>query len=264
MIPMIRWELRRHRSATIWWSVGVAALISLTILAYGSVHNQADQLNKAFGSLSSSIGSFVGTTDMFSPTGYLNSQLYFVTLPILFIILSITLANGFLGKEETSRTLELLLARPISRSRLLAAKLIARALVMLIVGTVAAIITIICARAASIHLAAGNLLLANFGCVAFSGSFGMVAFALLATSLRTRRLAIVGAITFVLASYMLTSLAGLVKGLGGVAKLFPYHYYQPETLLGGHINSGFLIYTLALYVLGIGLAVVGFRRRDIA
>lgn len=264
MIPMIRWELRRHRLATIWWSVGVAALIALTILAYGSVHDQADQLNKAFGSLSSSIGSFVGTTDMFSPTGYLNSQLYFVTLPILFIILSIALASGFLGKEETSRTLELLLARPISRTRLLVAKLTARALIMLTVGLVAAITTIVCAKAADIHLPIGDLLLANFGCIAFAGSFGMVAFALLAANLRTRRLAVVSAITFVLASYMLTSLAGLVNGLAGVAKLFPYHYYQPATLLTGHLNTGFWVYTLALYVLGIGSAIVGFRRRDIA
>lgn len=263
MIPMITWELRRHRMATIWWGIGVAALIGLTVLSYGSVRDQADTLNKAFGSLSGSIGSFVGSSDMFSPVGYLNSQLFFITLPILFIILSVTMASGFLGKEETSHTLELLLARPISRTKLLVSKLIARSLIVLLVGTAAAIVTIICSGAAGIGISVHNLLLATYGCIFFAGGFGMIAFMMLAASIHSRHVALAAAVTFALGSYLLSSLAGLVDWLKVPAKLLPYHYYTPDQLLAGHVSTGFGLYTLGIYVVAITVSIVGFRRRDI-
>lgn len=256
-------ELRRRRLYMLWWCLGIILLIALTILAYGSVKSQADQLNKAFAHLSSSISGFVGTSDMFSPVGYLNSQLYYITLPILFIILTVTLAGSLLRKEEHSGTLELLLARPVGRTRLLVAKALAGAAVVAVIGAITTAATLLCCLAVHIDVPAWHVVLATFWMIVFSGAFGAIAFMLYAASLVTQRLAAAVAIVLSLGGYILTSLGSMVHGLSGVAKLLPYHYYNPGDILNGHIASGLVIYCAALYLLSLAVAVAGFRRRDI-
>jgi len=261
---IIRSELRRRRMYLVWWSLGIIALVALTVLAYGSIKTQADQLNKAFGSLSSSIGGFVGTSDMFSPVGYLNSQLYYITLPILFIILSVTLAGSLISKEERHHTLELLLARPISRTQLLLAKAATGTAVVALLGAVTALVTIICCLAVNIDIPAPHIALATLMMTLFAGAFGAISFMLYAVSRVTRRAAAAIAILLSLGGYIVTSLGSMVHGLAGVAKIFPYHYYNPGDILRGHVETGLLIYLAIIYVVSIVVAILGFRRRDIS
>lgn len=263
ILSIIRKELHERRFYLLWWSVGIASILALTVLAYGSVRDQADQLNKAFGHLSSSISGFVGTGDMFSPVGYLNSQLYYITLPILFIILSVTLSNALINREESRHTLELLLARPIGRSRLLIAKAAAGALIVGVLGAVTAVVVIVCSMAVDINVSVHNLLMTTLWMTLFSGAFGALAFMLYAASQATRRLAAVVAILLSFGGYILSSLGSMVHGLSGIAKILPYHYYDPGAMLTGKVSSGFIIYVLAMYAISICIALVGFRRRDI-
>lgn len=263
LTTIIKQELNQRRSYLLWWSVGIVALIALTVLAYGSVKDQADQLNKAFGGLSSNISSFVGTSDMFSPIGYLNSQLYYITLPILFIILSVTLTGGLINKEESRHTLELLLARPIGRSRLLLAKALAGAIVLAVLGTVTGIVTWACCAVVGLDVSAVHLLATTAWMMLFSGAFGAIAFMFYAASQVTRRMAVVAASLLSFGGYILSSVAGLVHGLSWAAKLFPYHYYNPGAMLQGNFSGGLAVYVVAIYAVSLTVALIGFRRRDI-
>jgi len=263
LFAIVKKELRERRFYLLWWSLGIAALVAMTVLAYGSVQGKADQLNKAFGDLSSSISGFVGTSDVFSPVGYLNSQLFFITLPILFIILSVTLAGSLINKEESRHTLELLLSRPIGRSHLLIAKALAGALVVGALGIVTGLVTIACALAVHIDVSVTHLALTTFWMTLFSGAFGALAFMFYAASLATRKLAVVSAILLSFGGYILSSLGGMVHGLSGIAKFFPYHYYDPGAMLAGKVSTGFIVYVLALYAVSLLVALAGFRRRDI-
>lgn len=260
---IIAQELRRRRWYLTWWSVGISALVGLTVLAYGSVKDQAAQLEKAFGDLSSSVGSFFGTSDMFSPVGYLNSQLYFITLPILFILLGVTLSSSLVSKEERHGTLELLLARPVGRTRLLLAKALAGTIVVALLGMVTTVVTIVCSLIVEIDVAPAYIALATFWMVLFSSAFGAVAFMLYAASSVTRRTAAVAAILLSFGGYILSSLSGMVSGLTWLAKLFPYHYYDPGEILTGNVSGGLIVYVAFLYAVSLVVALVGFRRRDI-
>jgi ABC-2 type transport system permease protein len=265
LFAIVKQELAKRRFYLLWWSLGIIVLVALTVLAYGTIKNEAGQLNQAFGHLSSNISGFVGTSDMFSPVGYLNSQLFFITLPILFIILSVTLASSLVNKEEQRHTLELLLSRPVGRSRLLWAKGLAGVTVVGLLGIVTAVVTILCGLAVHIGVSAGYITLATLMMVLFSGAFGAIAFMLYAASLLTRRVAATIAIVLSFGGYILSSLGGMVHGLAWSAKLFPYHYYDPGAMLqSGKVSHGLLIYLGGLYILSIIIAIIGFRRRDIA
>lgn len=260
---VIKAELRTRRFYLLWWSLGLIALIALTVLAYGAVKDQSGQLNKAFGNLSSSISSFVGTNDMFSPIGYLNSQLYYITLPILFIILGITLSGSLINKEEQHHTLELLLARPVGRSRLILAKALAGVVVITILGVVTAAVIILCSLSVHLGVPSGHLALATLWMILFSGAFGAISFMLYAASSMTRRAAAAVAILISFGGYILASLSGLVHQLTWPAKIFPYHYYNPGAILTGKISHGLVIYLAIIYFVSIAVALIGFYRRDI-
>src|SRR4051812_24068703 len=122
MIPVIKWELHQRKMSILWWTVGIVVLIAVLMLVYPSIRDQADQLNKVLNQLPAGLRDLKtgsSSVDVASPVGYLNSQLYYVTLPLLLIILAITRGSALLGKDEQDHTLELLLSRPISRGKLL-------------------------------------------------------------------------------------------------------------------------------------------------
>jgi ABC-2 type transport system permease protein len=194
----------------------------------------------------------------------MNSQLYFITLPILFIILAVTLANGLLGKEENSGTLETVLARPISRTRLITAKALSGISVVLIITAVTAATVVACALGTDLGISTGRLLLATFATGIFSAAFGAVTFMLLAANTLTRKMAVVVALVFSLGSYLITSLSSMVDWLEWPSKLLPYHYYDTGAILEGRVPLGFMLYTLGIFVVAAIVSVIGFRRRDIA
>lgn len=266
MTPIILWELKQRRMYALAWAIGVLAIVATLLLLYPSIHHQASQLNDILGKLPPALRDLkTGGTggEITSPTGFLNSQVFYATLPLFYIIMSIGLGGSLLARDEQNHTLELLLARPISRSRILGAKAIAGSLTVLLVAAVATIAMMLLAPAVDITIPAQNLLLANLVCAVFSLSFGAIAFALTAASTRTRQAGTAIATIISLAGYLLASLSGLTHFLKTPATLLPYHYYSPAQILAGHLSIGLCLYLAAIFAVSASLGWAGFCRRDI-
>lgn len=263
MKSVFLWEIMRRKMFTLWWSVGISGLIAMTVLAYLAIKDQAQQLNQTFDSLSASAGSFFGGNDLFSPVGYLSSQVYYILLPLLIIIMAVTLASSIMKKDESDETIELTLARPVSRSSVLIGKALAWGTIILIVGVVSYAVIVICVQIAGLHINQGDLFVTHILTFLFSASFGMIAFALIAVSRMTRGVAGVIAILLSLGGYVISSLAGFVKDLKPVAEALPYHYFNTVDLLGGTIDKGLIIYIVGVYVIAVIAMWIGYRRRDI-
>lgn len=264
MRPVIKAGWRDRRGAIMGWSLGVGAYIAINILVYGSIKAQADTLNKVLNNLPSGAKAlFGGGSDFLSPVGYLNSKLYYLILPLLFIMLAISLANRLLAKEEEDGTLELLLARPISRNRLLLAKLLAGLSVILSVGFITLLITLVCARAVNYDVSIMHIAQTAGMTLVLSLLFGAVAWAMIGLGRLGRRaaLGIAGGLAF--ASYLFSSLEGFASWLRWPAKLLPYHYYDPASVLRGTYNWWNAVGMMIATVLILSIAFIGFRRRDI-
>jgi ABC-2 type transport system permease protein len=265
MKPIVRWSLWERRGGAVGWSIGISIYIAINILVYKSIGSQAKVLNQALNNLPAGAKAlFGGSGDFLSPVGYLNSKLYYLILPLLFTMLAITLSSHLLSGEEQSGTLELLLSRPIARSRLLLAKLLSGLIVMLSVGLVALAVTVICLQAINYDVSLWRVTEAMAMTLLISLLFGSVAWAITGIG-RFGRRASVGIACFVaLGSYLFSSLESFAGWLKWPAKLLPYHYYQPTAILQGNYNwwnaVGMLIATLIIIV----IAFLGFRRRDLA
>jgi ABC-type transport system involved in multi-copper enzyme maturation permease subunit len=257
------WELWRRRASIVWWSVGVAALIAVTLFAYKALGSNLQQLDKSFSSMSKSTGAFFGGTDFFSPVGYLSSQIYYITLPVMLIILTVTLASSLMSKDENDTSVELTLARGITRRRLLLGKALAGLVVVGVVCLLSGVVTAVMVHIANMSINTTYLVLTHLLTFAFALSFGMISFALIAANRLTKRFASVIAVLMAFGGYILSSMAGYVTWLHQPAKLMPYHYFDTAAMLQGHYSAGLLLYLLGVFVVGGVLASVGYRHRDI-
>jgi ABC-2 type transport system permease protein len=266
MIATIFWELRQRRLYTIGWGIAVSSIVLLLLVIYPSIHHQASQLNDVLNKLPASIRDLKtggSTVDITTPAGYLNSQLYYATLPLFYIIMAIGLGSSLLARDEQSHTLELLLARPLSRGNILLAKALSGVIIIGIVSLIATLLTVGLAPLFDITVSIGDLLLVNLWCTLFSLSFGAVAFALTAASNATRRSSIAAATALSFGGYLLASLGGLTSYLKTPAKFLPYHFYNPTQILEGHVSMGLQLYVLGLLLGCIVISSIGFRRRDV-
>lgn len=108
--------LRERRVSMIWWAVGIGLTIILTVSIYPSMRTNTGLQDYADQS-SDVMKAFAGTTDFVSPVGYLNSQLFFMMLPIILGIFAIAIGSDALAGEEGRGTLDLLLSAPLSRRK---------------------------------------------------------------------------------------------------------------------------------------------------
>lgn len=267
MIATIAWELRQRKTALFWWTVGSVAMSVVIMLLYPSIRDKAQDLNNAINQLPAGLRQLkagsTGNVDMSNPISFLNAQLFYATLPIMWIILAVTRGASILGRDEQNHTLELLLARPISRGALVAAKALSVVTEFVVVGGVTLLAIVIFAPLFDMHVGTGKLALATLYTVLFSLSFGLVAFALQAATSLTRRVATAAAVLLGFGGYIVTSLSGLTDWLKFPARLAPYHYFLPDKVLTGQAVTGLNVYLVGVLVFTVLVSYLGFRRRDI-
>lgn len=263
MSAIIRWTLWQRRWSAMWWSIGVVGFVLINMLLYPSFKDQAAELEKSFTDLPpAAVQLFGGSTDFFSPVGFLNSQIFFIMLPLLLGALAISLGASILAREEQDKTIETLLARPISRGKLLMGKVIAASLILGLVSLLATIATISSAKIVNLDIQLSAIWLACVACFLLSWCTGSIA--LLVTAFGRARVAALGAAALLgIGGYLIVSLSGTVEWLESPSKLFPFYYYQSESILRNTYNAVHLLY-FAIVTCAAGLlSYFAFRRRDI-
>jgi ABC-2 type transport system permease protein len=178
-------------------------------------------------------------------------------------ILAISLGAGLIAKEEQDKTLEGLLARPISRSGLLVAKILAGVFILSFVTLVGLLTTILSAKFVDLEVSAAKISLATLVCFLLALSFGAIAFIFTATG-RARGASIGIATAAALGGYVVSSLAGTVEWLKIPSKIFPFDYYHSEAILRGSYNwANVWFFIVVSIILGV-LSWAVFKKRDLA
>ncbi len=267
MITTLLWEIKQRRAAIMWWTIG-SVVISVGILAlYPAIRDQANQFNDLFNKLPAGLRQLktggAAHINVADPVAFLNSQLFYITLPILWIILAINRAGSLMRRDEEDNTIELLLARPISRGHLLVAKAADLLVEFLIIGGVTLLAITLLAPVFGLHIATSRLAIATAYTILFSLSFGYISFALQAASNLTRRVAGVLAVLGSFGGYLIASLSALTNWLEVPAKFAPYHYFAPDKVMLGMGVRGLNLYLAGSFIVMSAVAYLGFRRRDI-
>lgn len=264
MIPILLATLKQRRNFALWWTVGIVSMTAMIMLVYPSIRDQADELAKTLDQLPEAIRGLKSsnTEDLLSPVGFLNSQLFYATLPLFYGIMSIMLGSSLLSRDEQNHTLELLLARPVSRGRILLAKALAGTIIITLSSLATFVTVLALGLAVDISVAATDLAITMAYMLALCISFGAIAFTCSALSF-ARKASLGLAILFSLGGYLLASLAGLADSIQAISKLLPFHYYNPYDILNGTYSVTLSVYIATIFTVSVLVSWLGFRRRDI-
>lgn len=252
------------RRALLWWSLGLIGMTALMIAVYPTVRDNPD-LNRLVEDYPEALKAFIafgGDLDYVSGAGYLGSELFSFMVPLLLIIAAVGAGARATAGEEERGTLDLLLANPISRHRLVLDKTAALATEVAALTLVLWISLLVGVEAVGMDVSAGHLAAAAASAALVAFAFG--AMAVLLGAVTGRRSAAIGlAGAGAVATYLINSLASLVEFLEPVRSVSPfYHYAASDPLRHGLAleHAGFL---LGLGLAAAGLAAFAFERRDL-
>lgn len=257
--------LYERRLGTLGWALELAGLVGLIVAIYPSFRHvhALKSLSQEFPKGLSAFFGYGGVVDYTSPVGFLGTELFAVTLPLLMLALAIGSGARAIASEEEATTLDLLLANPLSRPRLVVEKTAALTVELLLLATTIFVGLLVATRAAGVHIAAGKLAAG----AAFVFLLGLLfgAFSLAVGAATGKHALAVGMPSGVAAAtYLLNGVAPLVSWLGPVKVVTPfYHYTAPAPLLHGFALGHAAVLLVAAAVLVVA-AAWAFERRDLA
>jgi ABC-2 type transport system permease protein len=128
-------ELKQYRKSTIIWTISLIAVAVLFLSIYTSFTKDIAALQKLLASLPDVVKKAFGITlaDL-SITGFYSMILSYVILAGS--IQAMIIGTSIVSKEEREKTAEFLLAKPVRRSQVLTAKLLAGLTILLITNAV--------------------------------------------------------------------------------------------------------------------------------
>ena len=117
--------LRDHRRALLFWSLAIAVYGLLLAFLFPSIRESGADMQSYIESMPEAVrNAFMGeSTDFTQPMTFLDAELFSLMTPLLLLVFAIGLAAAQIAGEEEGGSLSLLLAYPVSRTRLLAQKL---------------------------------------------------------------------------------------------------------------------------------------------
>ncbi len=255
-------ELRRGRTALLIWTAAISFMLGVCLLIYPQMSSQMGEISAMFADMGSFSAAFGMDQINFGEfLGYFGVECGNV-LGMGGAFFAALLGISTLAKEEKEHTAEFLLTHPVSRTRIMAEKL------------AAVVVQIVLFNAAAIGITALAVL-------AIGETVRVQTFALIFLAYFLMQLE-VASITFGLSAYLRRGSLGIGLGLAAmfyflniVANLMdqtaflkyitPFGYTDAADIIGNQaLNGAYVAVGMGLSLLGIGLAFWHYGKKDIA
>ena len=258
--------IRDCTRSTLWWSLGVLALVAFTVAFWPTVRGETS-FDEIVGDLPEAMRAMFGidaAVSIGSAPGYVHGRVFATLLPLLLITRGISLGARAIAGSEEDGTLELLLANPVRRGDVLTARLLSMIALVAVPAAVAGVALAV--LGAPFDMLAGitapRLALATLAALALGELHACIAFAI--GSATGRRSVAVGAAAAVAAGgYLLQGLLAAADGPAALRNLIPWHWYLERNILlsGAPTTALVLPVVVGAAVVAVGAAV--FLRRDL-
>jgi ABC-2 type transport system permease protein len=259
---MIAKTLREYRRSLVAWTIGLVAYLAMYISVYASVSASPEVYGPAaMAKFPASMRDLLGGLDDFTTgAGYLQSTVYQLFLPFLFLVCGMLVANRALAQPEEAGTLELMVTLPITRGRLVLERFAALVAGLVGVSAVTLLATWAMAEAVDMGVAFGRILAAQTGVLLIGLFFAAVTLLVgAATGRKGAAMAVTG--VWAVLGYVVVTIGRSVDAVAWLKWISPFHYYG-RPLHDGLPVGGYLVLAGATAVLALA-AVRAFDRRDV-
>jgi len=255
-------ELKAHRKAIIIWSISIVLFIVAGMVKFDSFKSTSISINEVLNTMPKSIRVLFGfnSMDMSTLKGYFG-LLYFYLI-LMGSIHAAMLGANIISKEERDKTSEFLMAKPVSRNKIITSKLLAALFNVVIFNLVSLISSLMMVKHYNENLSA-EILLLMAGMFMLQLIFLSLGTALAALNKNTK---IPGAVStgIMLGTFILSMLIDLNDKLDVLKYLTPFKYYDAKSLMENYsMDPVFVTISVVLILSMITVTYTFYKKRDL-
>lgn len=257
-------EMRAHRKSLISWSIGMLFMIIGGMGKYttysGSGQSITDLIDKMPDTLKAVLG--FGTFDVSKASGFYG--MLFLYLVIMVTIHASMLGANIISKEERDKTTEFLMVKPISRTSIITAKLLAALANIVILNIVTLVLSItIVGKYSGGEAIAGDIQILMVGMFILQLMFLFIGTGIAAISKNPKTAASL-ATTVLLATFMISILIDMNNKLEVLKYITPFKYFTAANMMyGGGLDIVFVIISFVIIAALASATYVFYKKRDL-
>ncbi len=262
MVAIFWQQLKKNGIMILGWGLGLGILGFYLFDIYETIFvanaNVADFIDAFPKELMAFFGQQGG---LITPTSFLNLE-FFSYMPLILGIMVVSISSSLIAKREEDGTLELVIAQPISRSKVFWSKLLALLVsLVLILGLTWSGFALGMAQGGTFDFSLWEMSRAFLSLFAVLFVFMGLAL-LLSMILPSSATAGLSAGFLVVAMYFISSLSNIDENLEGINRFSPMKYYQGGEAIE-HFDLNHLLILLAVAIVLIFFSWLAFERRDL-
>ena len=264
MLHNLFWKtLRDQRWSLLGWAVGLVGLSTYILYVYPFI-NRAAGMMKMLDSLPPVIKNLIGKSNfMATPEGFFNLQPFSILAPLLFIVFAVARGSDATAGEEERGTLDMLLANPLRRGRVVVEKSLAHGAALFILSVAFWLGMAGGARLFGITLNPLRLAAVIFSCFLLGLTFFSLALACGCLSGK-KKVSIGASGGFAVVTYLINAYAPMVESLRPWRMCSPFYYYNGNTVIINGLNPAHILVLAGLIVVFFCAALFFFSRRDLS
>lgn len=257
-------EMKATRKSLIIWFVGILFMVAGGMAKYEGLGSSGQSLNDLISQMPKSLQAIMGTgtLDLSTAAGYYG--ILFTYLLLMAAIHALMLGANIIAKEERDKTAEFLMAKPISRTRIVTAKLAAALANVVLFNLITLILSVVMVDKFSkpgeplddIYLLMVGMFLLQLMFLGMGTA--------LAALLRRPKLAAPLGTAVLLITYIASIAVDLNEKLEPLQFFTPFKYYEAKrVLIDGTLDPVFAVLSLIIIAIFVGVTYFFYKKRDL-
>lgn len=253
-------SLYDQRRGLIGWSIGILALVLLESALWPSI-SQIPGFQQMLDNYPEALRKLFSIDEFNSGTGFLNTELFSMMLPILFLVFAVSRGAKAVAGDEESGALEVLLITRVTPARLLLEQGAVLLTGLVTLGTALFASIVACSAIFGMHIGIGSAATGSLAMIALAAPFGGLSLAVGAATGRTLAARTAGSV-FAVAAYVLYAASKIVDAVRPWGRWSPFEQAVGTGPMGTGPQLGYL-WLAVVAVIFLAAALPVFDRRDI-
>jgi len=259
-----RKELKSHRKSLIFWCIGVILMVASGMNKYSSLYSSGQSMNDLMADMPKSMQAImgVGAFDLSKASGYYG--MLFLYLVLMSSIHATMLGAGIIAKEERDKTSEFLFVKPVSREKIITAKLLAAFTNIVIFNLVTfASSVVIVGKVSDGEKVNGDIAITMLGMFILQLLYMVIGSAISAFKKRPKTAASL-ATAILLLTFVLSVVIDLNEDLDALKYLTPFEYFEAKHMMvGDGLEAVFVVLSLLITAVLTYGTFAFYKKRDL-
>ena len=258
-------ELKAHRKAIIIWSIAMIIFVYAGMQKYGTMVGQdgAEEFMNIINAMPRFLQAMLGISslDITSPIGYYG--VLFSYLLFMAAIHASMLGSNIIVKEERDKTAEFLMAKPVSRKRIVTFKLLASLINILIFNLVTFITCTLILKNFTSEAIGKEMILSIIGCFFVQIIFLSIGVGI-ASIFKKYNKAGVTTMGIMLFTFVLSLIIDISDKINFLKIFTPFQYFEAKDfIVNGSLNIWFILLTMGIVGIILFFAYKEYAKRDL-